>query len=212
MNNEYFLTRLIQDNKRIVLWKTLCNFVFNKMISPEDTVLELGAGYGDFINNIRAKKKYAIDIWEGSKEYLNKDVVFFCGSIRDLSILEKNSIDFVFASNLLEHLKIEDIKIFLEQIKPCLKDNATINIIQPNFKYCFREYFDDYTHITIFTEKSLKDLLESHGFKVFYMKPKYLPFTVKSKLPVFPFLIKLYLILPIKPIGKQMFLRAIYSR
>ena len=38
--------------------------------------------------------------------------------------------------------------------------------------------------------------------------PRFLPLTVKSRLPVWPPLIGLYLNSPFKPMGKQMFVRA----
>ena len=89
-----------------------------------------------------------------------------------------------------------------------LKRGGTMNILQPNYRFAHREYFDDYSHISIYSDRSLKDFLTSHGFRVIECKPRFLPLTIISGLPVSPFLIRLYLALPLKPWGKQMFLRA----
>ena len=40
------------------------------------------------------------------------------------------------------------------------------------------------------------------------VRPRFLPLTVKSRLPVWPFLIGAYLASPVKPLGKQMLLVA----
>jgi hypothetical protein len=48
---EYHSTRLPHDSRRNTLWKTLCESFFQRYVRPEHTVLELGCGYGEFINN-----------------------------------------------------------------------------------------------------------------------------------------------------------------
>ena len=55
---------------------------------------------------------------------------------------------------------------------------------------------------------SLCDFLEAHGFEVIDCQPRFLPLTIKSRLPVSPTLIRLYLASPLKPMGKQMLVRA----
>jgi hypothetical protein len=90
-----------------------------------------------------------------------------------------------------------------------MKPGATLNILQPNFKYCPREYFQDYTHISTYTDSNLADLLVTHGFKISRCLPRFMPFSLRTGLPVWPCLIRLYLVSPIKPFGKQMFISAI---
>jgi hypothetical protein len=94
------------------------------------------------------------------------------------------------------------------QLKKALTDNGTFNILQPNYYYSYREYFDDYTHRTVYTHTSMCDFLQANGYEVVECRPRFLPLTLKSRLPVSPILIRLYLSLPWKPLGKQMFIRA----
>ena len=61
----YFDTRLAYDQKRGVLWWTLVQAVFGPMIDPSDTVVELGAGWCDFINSVAARRRVAVDVWGG---------------------------------------------------------------------------------------------------------------------------------------------------
>ena len=207
-NRNYHEVRIPYDSKREILWKTLCSEYFNKLIGRNDTVLELGAGYAHFINHVICKRKIAVDLWDGFVNYTNNDVETKICDITELDFLSNDSLDFVFASNLFEHVSIEKLAEALEVLKPKMKDKSTINLLQPNFKYSYKEYFDDYTHKTIFTDVGLSDFLIAHGFKIVKKYPKFLPLSVKSKFPVSPFLIKLYLISPIKLLGKQMFIQA----
>jgi SAM-dependent methyltransferase len=174
-------------------------------------VLELGAGYGHFINHIRCQSRIAVDKWPGFVRYVNSDVIAHVGEVTDLSFIADSSVDFVFASNLVEHLTQGEFAMVLEQLQKKLKPGGTLNLLQPNYRFAYREYFDDYTHVAVYSDRSLVDYLESHGLRVIDCRPRFLPLTVKSRLPVWPFLIRLYLRLPYKPMAKQMLVRAVFE-
>jgi hypothetical protein len=123
--------------------------------------------------------------------------------VTDLGFLPDRSVDFVFASILFEYLTLEEFATVLEQLRAKLKRGGTLNILQPNYRFAHREYFDDYNHISIYSNRSLKDFLTSHGFRVIECKPRFLPLTIKSGLPVSPFLVRLYLALTLKPGGNK---------
>jgi hypothetical protein len=204
----YHDTRFTHDPRRDVLWQTLCESVFQQMVEPGACVVELGAGYCHFINHIRAARRIALDQWQGAAEYANEGVEFHAGHVTDLEFLEDGSVDFVFASNLFEHLTQAELATVLDGLRPKLKKNGTLNILQPNYRFAANEYFDDYTHVSIWSDRSLADFLIAHGYEIIDNRPRFLPLTVKSRLPVSPLLIRLYLALPWKPLGKQMLLRA----
>lgn len=208
----YHETRFAFDRRRELLWRTLCEAYFQQLIPPDACVLDLGTGYGSFINHIRCARRIAVDPWEGVTQNLAPDVEVRIGSATDLGFIADNSVDFAFASNLFEHLTRKEFTIILEQVHAKLKRGGTLNILQPNYRFAYREYFDDYTHISIYTDRSLTDFLNSHRFRVIECKPRFLPLTVLSMWPVWPFLIRLYLFLPFKPMGKQMFLRAMVEK
>lgn len=204
----YHETRLSYDLRRELLWKTLCESYFQRLVHPDACVLELGTGHGHFINNIRCSQRIAVDKWEGAAQFVASDVVLHIGDVVDLSFLADRSVDFVFASNLFEHLTKVEFVTVLDQLRDKMKPDGTLNIVQPNYRFAYREYFDDFSHASVYSDRSLSDFLESHGFHVFKCIPRFLPLTVKSRLPVVPFLIRLYLLLPYKPMGKQMLIRA----
>jgi len=207
-DDKYHETYFTPDARRRVLWQTLVTHEFQKQIPPEATVLELGAGYGHFINSVRARRRIAVDSWAGMMAHLAPGVEGLITNVKDLSKVEDESVDYVFASNCFEHLEGADFLICLAQLKRKMKPGATLTILQPNYKYCKRQYFDDYTHVSIYTDGSLCDVLRENGFAIRRCVPRYLPLTIKSKLPVHPWLIRLYLASPFKPFGKQMLIVA----
>ena len=204
MKFTYFNTRLNFSEKRVILWKTLNNCFFKKYIPENSAVLELGSGYCDFINSIKARRKVAIDISEDMRKFASSEVDFICGSIVDLTLFEDNEFDIVFSSNVFEHLDQEEVSLCFKQIFSKIKKGGLLIILQPNFRYAYAEYFDDFTHKSIWSHESLSDFLTLHGFSIVKKYPKFLPLTIKSHLPTWSFLIKLYINLPIKFFGKQM--------
>jgi SAM-dependent methyltransferase len=210
MNNQqtYFETRLKPDPRREVLWRTLCRHHFDGLISSDDCVLELGAGYGHFVNNLTARRKIALDTWKGFVSYLQPGIESRVGDVCDLSFLAPDSVNFAFASNLFEHITQADFSSVLLQLRRVLTENGTLNILQPNYYYAYREYYDDYTHRAVYSHTSLCDFLQANGYLVIECKPRFLPLTVKSRIPISAALIRLYLQSPWKVAGKQMFIRA----
>src|SRR5262245_13548593 len=129
----YFQARFAFDPRRDLLWQTLCRHYFSRLIPPSACVLELGAGYGHFINHVKARRRIAVDAWSGFTGHVQPDVEARVGSVTDLSFLEPASVDFVFASNLFEHLTQDEFSSVLQQLQTALVPEATVNIVQPNF-------------------------------------------------------------------------------
>ena len=204
----YFRTRCAADARRDVLWKTLCRFYFSKLIASTDCVLELGAGYGAFINNVTARRRIAVDAWPGFVERLDASIESHVGDVTDLTFLQPASVDFAFASNLFEHVSQEQFAEVLARLRSALSARGTLNVLQPNYRYAFREYFDDYTHRTVYSHVSLCDFLEANRYEILEVHPRFMPLTIKSRLPVSPLMIRLYLASPVKPFGGQMLIRA----
>jgi ubiquinone/menaquinone biosynthesis C-methylase UbiE len=122
----------------------------------------------------------------------------------DLGAIGDRSVDVVFASNLLEHLDDAELARTAAEFRRVLKQNGQAIVVQPNFRYAYREYFDDYTHKKVFTDVSLRDFFEANGFGTVVVKPRFLPFSLKSRLPKSYLLTRLYLASFVKPMGKQM--------
>lgn len=207
-DSSYHDVRISYDERRKVLWSVLVEDYFSKFISTNSTVLELGAGYCDFINEVKAEKKIAIDQWSEMIKYADESVECIVGDITDLSGISNGSLDFVFASNIFEHISQDELSLCLSQLKHKMSPDGLLVILQPNFKRCYKDYFDDYTHVSIWTDVGLADFLIANGFSIDRCYPGFLPLSLKSRFPVHPLLIRAYLLSPIKPMAKQMLIIA----
>jgi hypothetical protein len=208
LSEAYHDTRFERDPKRAVLWRALWRYYFRHRIGSDESVLDLGSGYGDFINNVEARRRIALDIWPDLAKHLGPDVEAVVAPVTDLSAIADGSVDYAFASNLFEHITKSDLAAVLAALRQKLSARGRLTMLQPNYRYCYAEYFDDYTHITVWSHVSLTDFLRGNGYEVLETHPKFMPLTVKSSLPVWGPLIGAYLLSPIKPMGKQMLLSA----
>ena len=206
-NGSYFSTRLPEDRFRGELWRVLCQYL-QRDIPSDGVVLELGGGYCHFINQIRAAEKHVLDLYDGIKTAAAPGVKTYVQPCTRLDNFGSGSVDTVFASNLFEHLTREELLQTLTEVRRVLRSGGKLVIIQPNFKYAYREYFDDFTHIQVFTDVSLRDLLMTMGFGVERVVPRFLPFSLKSRGPRWPLLLRLYLLSPWRPFAGQMYLVA----
>ena len=171
-------------------------------------MLDIGCGYGNFINQVVARRRIALDAWPDFPRFLDAGVEPLVGDVTELRRIADHDVDFAFASNLFEHLPQAAFATVLEILRAKLSSRGTLTILQPNYRYAYREYFDDYTHVAIYSHISLTDFLQANGYDVLEVRPRFLPLTVKSRLPVSPLLIRAWLAAPIKPMGKQMLIRA----
>ena len=199
----------VKDKKSI--WEILCNHFFNKVVGKDAKVLDLGAGYCEFINNIDCEEKYAVDLNEDLNLFAHPDVKTFNKDCSNLEFLLDNYFDVVFVSNFFEHLPSKQIMDHtLEQIHCKLKPGGKLIVLQPNIKYLYDAYWDFYDHHLPLSHLSMVEALEKVGFSIVMLKPKFLPYTVKSKIPRHKFLVYLYLKLPVVQtlMGKQMLIIA----
>jgi SAM-dependent methyltransferase len=204
-----FSKKEVEHKSRI--WEVLCRDFFQEYVSLEHTVLDLGAGYCDFINNIQCREKLAVDLNEDTPSLAHANVTVQQTSSTDLSFLVDESVDVVFTSNFLEHLrtKEEALQTFNE-VHRILKKGGVFLILQPNIRHVGFEYWDFFDHHIALTDKSLVEGLLIKEFKIKRVISKFLPFTTKSKIPQHPLLVWLYLKIPLvwRVMGKQSFLVA----
>lgn len=199
--------------QRDTVWRVLADYV-QREISPTDTVLDVGAGYCNFINHVTAGRRLALDVNPEGAQWAAPGVEFIVGNCTSLEGVADNSIDLVFASNVFEHLSFEEFSCALKSGRRVLRDGAKLVILQPNFYYAYRVYFHDHTHRTIFTHVGLSDALTLHGFEVITCKPRFLPMSLQgkyggiqaSRVPFLKEVVYMYIRSPFKPFAKQMYL------
>lgn len=188
------------------IWQVLCDDFFSRYIGPEDTVLDLACGYGEFINAVRCARRIALDVNPECRRHLSPDVAFFNQSCERLDCVADASVDVVFESNFLEHLPDKNVLTgVVREVHAKLKPHGRFILMQPNIRYTGGAYWDFYDHFIPLTHLSCAELLQNCGFRIEVMIPRFLPYTTKSALPQHPLLVKLYLRLPPiwRLLGKQ---------
>ena len=82
------------DPKRPLVWREIIRFLY-RYIPENSVVADLGAGYCDFINQIPASKKYAVDPSPELSNFAAKDVIKINQSAWDLYQIPNASVDVV---------------------------------------------------------------------------------------------------------------------
>ena len=203
--NGYHATHLPEDPARAVVWKVVAQYLSSWM-PRNGHVLEIGAGYCEWINHVAAERRVAVDIWPGVTRHAAEGVETRVLDVsRDLATIGAASFDAVLASNILEHFEPDIAIAVVEDVARLLTSGGRLIVIQPNFRYAARRYFDDYTHRSVFTDVSLPNLLRAHGFRIDHVQPRFLPYSMRgSRLPIRPWTVRAYLHSPIKPMAGQM--------
>lgn len=211
LTKQYELRFAEQGAYRDQVWRVLCSF-FSKRYFPDDPiVLDLGCGWGEFINNVQAKKKFGMDLNEGASQFLHPSVEFFNQSCSEKWPLPDNSLDLVFSSNFLEHLPDKDqVEQTLREVKRCLKPDGTVVCIGPNIRLIPGSYWDFWDHLIPISDRSLAELFKILSFSIERTIPRFLPYTMSAKRQTPVAFLQLYLAL--RPawyiLGKQFLIAA----
>jgi 2-polyprenyl-3-methyl-5-hydroxy-6-metoxy-1,4-benzoquinol methylase len=203
MDPNYFDSRYTHDPAREPVWKAICEYL-QRFVAPSSTVMDVGAGYCDFINQIQARTKYAVDSNPETARWCAPGVQFIHATPIEALDLPGQSVDVIMTSNLLEHLTPAQCSVLFDRFDDLLAPAGKLIVIQPNYHYCYRRYWDDFTHVRAFSDVSLRDFLHSRGYRILALEKRFLPFSFKSRLPKSYWMAKLYLASFWRPLAAQM--------
>ena len=192
--------------RRRRVWRVLCDEFFSRLVEPNDSVLDLACGYGEFINAVRAKQRIGIDLNPDAARFLDSAVRFYQAAATDLSEISISGIDVVFTSNFLEHLSSkEQCSEVFQQVHRVLKPGGRFIILGPNIRYAYREYWNYFDHQIALSDLAVVEGLQQTGFRMQRVIPRFLPFTMQHSLPTNDTLVRLYLKFPLvwRVFGKQ---------
>jgi SAM-dependent methyltransferase len=179
------------------VWRVLIDSFFQRYVPQDATVLDLGCGYGEFINQVRAGRKYAMDLNPDAPRYLSADVEFIQQDCSQPWAFENDSLDVIFTSNFFEHLPDKAaLGRTLDQAHRALRKGGRLIAMGPNIKLVSGAYWDFWDHYIPLTESSLSEALENRRFQIDRKERAFLPYTMAGKKPAALALVRLYLRLP----------------
>jgi SAM-dependent methyltransferase len=185
------------EARRKRVWDVLNRHFFQRWVRPGDAVLDVGAGYCEFINSISAGEKFALDLNPATPGHADASVTVLSQDICAPWKLPSSSIDVIFTSNFLEHLESKKaLTHCLQEAARVLRPGGRFIALGPNIRYCYSEYWDYFDHHLPLSDRSLVEALELEGFTPEVVIPRFLPFTMRGSMPSHPFLVRLYLVLP----------------
>lgn len=195
-------------DRRVRVWRVLCREWFQRYVPRDGSVLDVGAGYGEFINHIEARERLALDSNEDLRKHAAPEVQVLDTSDALHIPLDEARVDVVFCSNFFEHLPArEAILEVLGEIRRVLKPGGVLLVVQPNIKYLYHHYWDFFDHRIPLSDASMAEAMTMTGFDVVRQQAKFLPYSFQSRLPTADILVRWYLRVPLAQwlMGKQMF-------
>lgn len=194
-----------EDYRRQV-WQILVSQFFSQWIRPEHTVLDLGCGYGEFINPVLATRKFAMDLNPSTADRLNSDIHLFAQDCSQPWPLEDSSLDVVFTSNFFEHLPNKQLlQATITEAFRCLKPGGRLIALGPNSRFLPGQYWDFFDHHIALTDRSLAEVMRMAGYQREKIIPRFLPYSMSLGVRPPLWTVKVFLNMPIlwKIFGRQ---------
>lgn len=199
------------EKDREAVWKALVEHYFQKWVPENSAVVDLGAGYCTFINNVKAATRFALDLNPDTLLLAAPDVTVISQDVTRAWPLPDGTIDVIFTSNFFEHLPNKwDLLSCLEEARRVLRPGGLLLALGPNIRFCSDVYWDFYDHAIPLSDRSLTEALSLVGLHVVKVIDRFLPYTMVGRRPPSPVLAQIYLRLPFvwRFFGKQFFLVA----
>jgi SAM-dependent methyltransferase len=190
---------------RTQIWRVLVSY-FGQWIPSTGTVLDLGAGYCEFINNATACVKYAMDLNPDVHKREAQGVTVLQQDCSEPWPLPEGELDAVFSSNFLEHLPDKAaVRTALSNAYRCLKPGGRFIAMGPNIKYVCGAYWDFFDHYVELTELSLGEALSNCDFEIEKQVTRFLPYTMSQGRQYPAWVLRPYLAAPAawRVFGKQ---------
>ena len=194
------------ENYRKRVWKILINEYFSQWIKRTDHILDLGCGYGEFINHTKCENRHAMDLNPKTRSLMDKKIIFHQQDCSESWKIDQNSLDLVFTSNFFEHLpNKESLDRTMGEIMKTLKPGGRLIAMGPNIAVLKGKYWDFWDHHVALSDQSLCELLQIHDFTIEQTYSKFLPYNMVRVKERPLFLVSLYLRFPFfwKIFGKQ---------
>lgn len=192
------------------VWAVLVSH-FSRWIPADATVLDVGCGWGEFINAVRARERFGMDLNPESGQRLAPGVRFLQQDCSAEWQVPAASLDVVFSSNFFEHLPDKgSLQRTLMQAHRALRPGGRLICMGPNIRYLPGAYWDFWDHYLPLTHLSMSEGLRLAGFEIERCVARFLPYSMSQGRQPPVALLRLYLRMPLawRFLGRQFFIVA----
>ncbi|MGH9069416.1 MAG: class I SAM-dependent methyltransferase [Acidimicrobiales bacterium] len=186
--------RHVDQSARQAVWDEVAAYLYRRMGQPT-RVLDPAAGRGELVSApaLAGAERWVVDQVEYPERRLDPGVKVVVGDILEVE-LPSGYFDGILVSNLLEHLASqEDVHRLLVRLRRTLAPGGVVCVMGPNFRYCAGEYFDCADHTLALTHVAVAEHVYAAGFDRPEVTARFLPYSVRSRLPASGALVRRYL-------------------
>ncbi len=144
--------------------------LINSFNSEEKTILDIGAGTGDFLATCKNDNWQVLGIEPNKKAReiaASKNITLQ----ENISVVKNKKFDVITLWHVLEH--VENLEEYIQQLKALLKENGTLIIAVPNYKSYdanhYKKYwaaFDVPRHLWHFSQTSISKLFSKENISI----------------------------------------------
>ena len=133
-------------------------------LKSNSKILELGCGRGEFLNEFSklGMNSFGVDVSDYAINLCKNAEIKVLDITKNPLPYDDNSFDIVFSKSFIEHFYYPE-QIFKDTLRVLKPSGIFINLT-PEWNYIYKSFYEDFTHRTPFTKKSLKDIYLITGF------------------------------------------------
>ncbi|MBU2044100.1 MAG: class I SAM-dependent methyltransferase [Candidatus Omnitrophica bacterium] len=133
-------------------------------LSAGQKILDLGCGRGEFLRGfVRCGLKgYGVDESLAAKDLCSKSEILQSDLENEPLPYKDSSFDVIFSKSVLEHFYYPEKLV--QEIYRVLNPGGLVITMTPDWQSVYKMFYEDYTHRTPFTVKSLEDIFKINGF------------------------------------------------
>ena len=150
------------------------NYLETRFLKKKGSLIDLGCGRGDMLKAFKkiGFKVAGVDLSPLSVELNNSIPIEISNLSKDELPYDDSSFDYVFSKSVIEHL--DNPSFLINESLRILKPGGKCIFLTPSWKHNYwGPFYNDHTHITPFTQFSLKNILSMSGYskvKVFHFR------------------------------------------
>jgi 2-polyprenyl-3-methyl-5-hydroxy-6-metoxy-1,4-benzoquinol methylase len=142
----------------------LMRHLFHDLLGVKNgVVVDVGCGTGDQLKSINELGFDVIGLDQEKKQCDDNLDYRQCNIIKNAFPVDDNVANIVFCKSVIEHLHIYQIDHFFSEMKRICKPGGCILISTPDWSYNFRSFYDEFTHCTPFTSRSINHCFQMNG-------------------------------------------------